>query len=161
MSDNYFVRKLLAVYFEWIPCVVVGYYFTRYGWFRYFERINTKLLCIFFILYLLSCYKFSVGYNSDWFSAIILVWLCMKAIHRIHTKVLVRLGKASMFIWFIHFLNWSLWFLYWNKTFPKQSQMILLTRHLRGNLISFKGYLKHSLSRSHVCLLFHRKVLFV
>lgn len=102
MSDNYFVRKLLAVYFEWIPCVVVGYYFNRYGWFRYFERINTKLLCIFFILYLLLCYKFSVGYNSDWFSAIILVWLCMKAIHRIHSKVLVRLGKASMFIWFIH-----------------------------------------------------------
>ena len=26
----------------------------------------------------------------------------MKAIHRIHTKVLVSLGKASMFIWFIH-----------------------------------------------------------
>lgn len=102
MSDNYFVRKLLAVYFEWIPCVVVGYYFNRYGWFRYFERINTKLLCIFFILYLLLYYKFSVGYNCDWFSAIILVWLFMKAIHRIHTKVLVRLGKASMFIWFIH-----------------------------------------------------------
>lgn len=102
MSDNYFVRKLLAVYFEWIPCVVVGYYFNRYGWFRYFERINTKLLCIFFLLYLLVCYKFSNGYNLDWFSAVILVWLCMKLFQRIHSKKLASLGKNSMFIWFIH-----------------------------------------------------------
>lgn len=102
MSDNYFVRKLLAVYFEWIPCVVVGYYFNRYGWFRYFERINTKLLCIFFLLYLLVCYKFSNGYNLDWFSAVIFVWLCKKLFQCIHSKKLASLGKNSMFIWFIH-----------------------------------------------------------
>lgn len=93
MSDNYFVRKLLAVYFEWIPCVVVGYYFNRYGWFRYFEKINTKLLCIFFLLYLLVCYKFSNGYNLDWFSAVIFVWLCKKLFQCIHSKKLASLGK--------------------------------------------------------------------
>lgn len=101
-SDSYVCRKLLAVYFEWLPCVLAGYYYNRYGWFNYLGKLGVPIDVFLLFVFLVLKGKTLLGYNPDWIGAILIVYICLRFLSVKNSKCLVWLGKASMFIWFIH-----------------------------------------------------------
>ena len=100
-SESY-VFKLVAVYSEWLPCVLAGYYFNRYGWYKWFRQIKLPIWIFLLLGYLMLRDKMPLGYNSDWIGAPILIYVCLRLIPMEKSEQLVKLGKISMFIWFVH-----------------------------------------------------------
>lgn len=101
-SEYYVLRKLFAVYFDWLPCVLTGYYFNRYGWYKYFRKVKLPLWIFFIFCFLLFRNKIPLGYNSDWLGASILIYICLRLIPIEKAKYIVKFGEVSMFIWFVH-----------------------------------------------------------
>ena len=46
-SDAYLVKKLLGVYFEWLPCTLAGYYTCRYNLYAYIQKVKLYFILAF------------------------------------------------------------------------------------------------------------------
>lgn len=103
--DCYIVKKVIALYFEWTPSVIVGYYCCQYKWLDYiYNKLNfsVALLVLIGIVAMRSIIRLPYSLNVDYLYVIFIVVVTIKYTPRIIIRYMQQLGTISMFIWYIH-----------------------------------------------------------
>ncbi len=119
-GTSQFVIKTVAYtmeYFLWLPCVLMGLCFAKYGLFEKIDKGFGKLkkgehivcgVILLAIMYLRAYKEDTIGtiiFSFDSFYVSIFVYLCAKYLnyaHGIIKKILMCLSRHSVNIWFLH-----------------------------------------------------------
>ena len=103
--DCYIVKKVIALYFEWTPSVIVGYYCCQYRWLDYiYNKLNIPfaLLVLMGMIVMRSKIHLPYSLNVDYLYVVFVVVVTIKYTPCIVIKYIQQLGTISMFIWYIH-----------------------------------------------------------
>lgn len=128
-SDIYIMKKMVAVYFQWIPSVIFGYYTCRYGWLM--KMMDIKHCTVLLVLLLILRNSVPYFFMFDFISVLLIVTIAIRATPPNLKKIFIWLGKLSMTIWFVH----GIFFLH-NAPFGKLIQWNSFTILIMGGLYS-------------------------
>lgn len=106
LSDVYMVKKLFAVYFEWLPCILAGYFVCRYKMATCAEKMFSTAWVAFIGMLVLIFFRYKfpqpLGVNLDFIYAFFLVIVMLKYTPPFCCRCLQRLGELSMLVWYFH-----------------------------------------------------------
>ena len=110
-SELYLVKKLLHVYFQWIPCVIIGIYCNRNKWLDKINEYNNFIVFLTLLCFLLLRHFKSElygGISIDCIIAVFIIFYFNKLCNHISSyshKIeyfFIFLGTLSMNIWYCH-----------------------------------------------------------
>ena len=123
---------MVAIYFQWIPAVLFGYYACRYGWLAKVVMMDIKKSVIILFVLLIQRLIFPYFFMLDFLSVLLIATVAIKITPPpIAKNTLAWLGQLSMTIWFVH----GVFFLY-DAPFPQLIQWNSVTILLMGGLYS-------------------------
>ena len=103
--ECYIVKKVIVLYFEWIPSVIAGYYCCQYRWLDHiYNKINIPLALLVLIGMIVMRLVIHLPYslNVDYLYVVFIVVITIKYTPHNIKKYMQQLGSISMFIWYIH-----------------------------------------------------------
>ncbi len=107
-SELFLIKKWVHVYFQWLPCIVIGIYCNRNNW---LEKMNNNKITIFILILLLLLRHFKTelygGMPIDFIIVVFLILYLKKLCDYISplqyiNKTFILLGTLSMNIWYCH-----------------------------------------------------------
>lgn len=106
-SDVYILKKMVAIYFQWIPAVLFGYYACRYGWLAKMEMMDIKKSVIILFVLLIQRLIFPYFFMLDFLSVLPIATVAIKITPRCKKYVsLVRTVKYDYLVrpWGVFFI---------------------------------------------------------
>lgn len=108
--ESFILKDVLHIYFQWIPCVLVGIFCNKYKWMNSMQDKNKYILFFFFIALLCLRFKKMTFYGDISLDFVLVVFFIyyLKLIFECMNKKnvwfhsLVFLGSLSMNLWYCH-----------------------------------------------------------
>lgn len=108
--DNFIINEIFHVYFQWIPCIIIGVLCNKQNWLDKMKESNKYLLFLLFIGLLFLRFKKMTFYgdiSTDFIMVVFFVYYIKILIKYLGEsgvcfKILTFLGTLSMNIWYCH-----------------------------------------------------------